>query len=177
LAVGAHLVQKDVQGVEQTVMFVSKKLNDVQQRWSTTDQEMFAIYYSILKLKYILGGRSFIVRSDHNNLRYWFSDSASPKVERWRQALLEFDFRIEFIAGVNNCVADVLSRLCLGGSEPLYPPEFEELELPLPSAVLSADQITEVIAAFHNERQGHHGIQRTIKMLHKQDIGFPIGSN
>ena len=33
-------------------------------------------------------------------------------IVRWYMALQEFDFTIEFVAGVDNDIADAMSRLC-----------------------------------------------------------------
>jgi len=69
---------------------------------------MFAMYYSITSLRYLIGGRPFTVKSDHRNLQFWSNTSASAKVERWKVALSEFDFEIEYIPGEDNLVADAL---------------------------------------------------------------------
>jgi hypothetical protein len=92
-------------------------------------------------------------------------------VERWRQALLEFDFRIEFIAGVQNCVADVLSRLC-AGTLPI-PDELIVQDLPSPTDPIITDQIPTIIQSVHNLLQGHHGVQTTLKKLHALGYRWP----
>jgi len=92
-------------------MFVSKVFSSVQKRWATCEQEMFGVYYCIKKLHYLIGGRKFKVRSDHKNLQYWSHVSASPKVERWKLALTEYDFDLEYIKGEDNAVADAFSRV------------------------------------------------------------------
>ena len=113
VALGGHLVQF-ISSVPNTVCFVSKKFSDVQTRWSTTEKELYAIVYSILKLRAMLGGRFFTVRTDHKTLTYWHSENDTPKVIRWKERLTEFDFNVLHIEGEVNCVADALSRLCAG---------------------------------------------------------------
>ena len=115
LALGGHLVQY-VDGQPNTICFVSKKFTDVQSRWSTTEQELFAIVYCVLKLRALLGGRYFTVRTDHKTLTFWHSVNDTPKVYRWKQRLSEFDFDIKHIDGKDNCVADALSRLCIASA-------------------------------------------------------------
>jgi len=107
-AAGGHLTQF-IQGKECTIAFVSKVFSEVQRRWPTCDQEMFAVYFSIKKLHYLIGGRKFYVKTDHKNLQYWSHTSASPKIERWKVFLSEYDFVMEYIKGEDNCVADALS--------------------------------------------------------------------
>ena len=36
--------------------------------WAVCEKEMFALYYCIKKLRYLIGGRRFYVKSDHKNL-------------------------------------------------------------------------------------------------------------
>ena len=112
-ALGGHLVQV-IKGKPYTICFLSKKFAAVQQRWSTTDKELFAIVYCVLKLRAMLGGRRFTVFTDHKTLTHWYSINDTPKVCRWKQRLTEFTFDIKHIDGLKNNVADALSRLCAG---------------------------------------------------------------
>ncbi len=69
-------------------------------KWSTIQQEGYAIYYAITSWEYLLRDRKFLVRSDHAN------------VIRWMLTLQSYDFDIEHIAGKDNEVADGFSILC-----------------------------------------------------------------
>lgn len=110
-AIGAHLVQVDETGVERTVAFYSKKLNDVQSRWNVTEKEMFSVIEAVHKFHTYIGGRHFVVMTDHRNLIFWQTVSDSAKVERWRQKLSIYDYTMRHLPGVENCMADSLSRL------------------------------------------------------------------
>ena len=78
--------------------------------WATIEQECYAVYYSIITLQSYLLGRHFFVATDHRNLMY-LEKSVVPKLVRWRLRLLEFQFTIIHITGVDNVVAmDALSR-------------------------------------------------------------------
>lgn len=107
---GGHLFQYDDDGLKRSVAFVSVAFNDVQQRWSTYEQEAYAIYFCIIKFQHFLKGSSFIVKTDHRNLKY-IDNSTTPKVMRWRLALSEYDFIIQHLPGMDNPVADGLSRV------------------------------------------------------------------
>jgi hypothetical protein len=109
-ALGGHLTQ-EVDGKEVSVLFVSKVFSEVQRRWAVCEKEMFALFYSIKKLHYLIGGRRFFVKSDHKNLQYWTNPSASSKIERWKIFLSEYDYTLDYIRGVENTVADGLSRV------------------------------------------------------------------
>ncbi|GKT19225.1 hypothetical protein ADUPG1_011465 [Aduncisulcus paluster] len=97
------------QGKEEVVMFLSKKFTEVERRWSTMEQEAYAIYYAIKKLQQYLLGRSFVVETDHKNLLYLHKEPAA-KVIRWKMFLMQFNFSLRHIPGVENVVADALSR-------------------------------------------------------------------
>jgi hypothetical protein len=59
----------------------------------------------------ILFGYEIDMFSDHKNLVYAATLSESQRVMRWRLILEEFGSNIQHIAGVDNTVADMLSRL------------------------------------------------------------------
>jgi transposase InsO family protein len=108
--VGGYLYQV-INEVEHPIAFVSKALSGPQLKWSTYDKEAYAIYYSILKLQHYIRNTRFTVKTDHKNLTY-IGEGGSPKVWRWREFLLPFNFLVEHIPGEDNIPADALSRLC-----------------------------------------------------------------
>ena len=107
--IGAHLVQVIGQK-EYTLGYFSQMFNDAQSRWATIEQEAYAIYAAIKFWSHFLWGRQFVVETDHRNL-VWMHNSQTPKVIRWRLAIAEYDFVINHIRGVDNVVADALSRI------------------------------------------------------------------
>ena len=140
-ALGGHLIQV-VDGIPYTVCFLSKKFAAVQSRWSTTDKELFAIVYCVLKLRAMLGGRYFTVYTDHKTLTHWNSLNDSPKVCRWKQRMTEFTFNVVHIDGIHNNVADALSRLCSGTSGPVKkrrPPTLQNIPRFFPQASIPRD--------------------------------------
>jgi hypothetical protein len=107
---GAYLFQiKD--GKEVPIRFMSKAFDDRMARWSTIQQEGYAIYHAITEWDYLLRDRKFTVRTDHANLRLLHAES-DDKVIRWMITLQCYDFEIEHIKGTDNTVADGLSRMC-----------------------------------------------------------------
>ena len=114
---GAYLFQvRD--GISYPIRFLSKAFDDRMSRWSTIQQEGYAIYYSITQWDYLLRDRKFTLRTDHDNLTMLKVDS-NVKVQRWMLALQAFDFEVEHIKGIKNIVADGLSRLCPDERKPL----------------------------------------------------------
>ena len=96
----------------QPITFASKKLTEVESRWSTIDKEAYAVIFAIQKLRSFLLDKHFTVFSDHQPLKYLFQSSkVSAKVHRWRALVAEFNFDVKYIRGEENAVADSLSRV------------------------------------------------------------------
>jgi hypothetical protein len=109
--IGAYLCQL-IDDKFVPIAFISRTLNTGQRKWSTPEKECYAIYYSLVKLEHLLLDREFIIHTDHKNLTF-LDESANARVNRWKLALQEYRFTIEYIKGVDNVVADSFSRLCL----------------------------------------------------------------
>jgi len=104
--IGAYLFQLDRDGKELPIGFMSQALHDAQLRWSTFEQEAFAIHEALKKFQYILRDVQFTLRTDHRNLLYLNDSGASDKVLRWKLDIQQFDFLVEHIPGEQNVVAD-----------------------------------------------------------------------
>jgi hypothetical protein len=119
LGLGGVLFQV-INGQFRPVQFVSKALTTTESRWEVQEQEAYAIIYCIKKLDHYLRGSHFIVHTDHRNLVY-IRNSQSAKITRWSMLLQEFDFTLSVIAGKDNLIADVLSRI--------YPADAKKFQL------------------------------------------------
>ena len=78
-----------------------------------TRKELLAIYRFTKKFRHYLIGRKFIVRCDHQALK-WLLDWKNPNTSQdcsWRAELEEFDMQIEYRKGKYHQNADALSRL------------------------------------------------------------------
>ncbi len=94
---GAYLFQvRD--GISYPIRFLSKAFDDGMSRWSTIQQEGYAIYFSITQWDYLLRDRQFTLRTDHDNLTMLKVDS-NVKVQRWMLALQAYDFKVEHLSG------------------------------------------------------------------------------
>ncbi len=102
----------DGKDVFEVIALFSKKFSDQALSWATIEKEAYAIFYGVKKFSYYLTGKEFIIETDHNNLR-WMEASEVPKIIRWRIFLQSFVFMIRHIKGIQNTVADCLSRLLL----------------------------------------------------------------
>ena len=99
----------------------------------------------------------FVLKTDHANLTYLTADM-SPKVQRWRQYIAEFNFDIEFIDGDKNIVADSLSRLA-----DIPVTNFNAMNKFLSKKI--PDDKYALIARVHNSHVGHFGKMRAIERL------------
>ena len=66
--------------------------------------------FGLEKFKPYFFGRSVTVMTDHGNLRWLMDHAQQGRLARWQLFLQQFDFVISYVKGVNNPVADCLSR-------------------------------------------------------------------
>ncbi|KAJ9540615.1 hypothetical protein OSB04_027121 [Centaurea solstitialis] len=110
-AVGAVLGQKKGK-IFHSIHYASKTLNDAQINYTTTEKELLAVVFAFEKFRAYLMGAKVIVHTDHAAIKYLISKKdAKPRLIRWVLLLQEFDLEIIDRKGVNNQVADHLSRL------------------------------------------------------------------
>ena len=107
---GAYLYQLIDGKHEKPIAFSSKTFSKDQIRWNVPEKEAYGIYHAILHFEYLLRDKKFTIKTDHKNLIY-INESGSPKVIRWKLAIMEFNFDIEHIEGIKNIVADYFSRV------------------------------------------------------------------
>ncbi len=86
-----YIFQKDGH-TELPIRFISKSLHKSQLNWSTIEKELFAIFYTVTKYKFLLRDVKFTIETDHKNLTY-LKTAQSAKVRQWQLALQEYDFR------------------------------------------------------------------------------------
>ena len=108
-AVGGYVCQV-VDGKEKPIGFMSKTLKRAERRWTTTERECYAIYMTLRKFEYLIRDIPFKLYTDHENLKY-LNVPPSNKVLRWKLAIQEYNFKLNYIKGENNVVADGFSRL------------------------------------------------------------------
>jgi transposase InsO family protein len=106
LGLGAILSQDG-----QVVEYASRRLNDAERNYSTTEKELLAIVWAVEKWRQYLFAHSFTVITDHRPITY-LKTMKEPKgrVARWVARLQEYEINIRYRRGADNQVADCLSR-------------------------------------------------------------------
>ena len=108
------ILQQTRPGTEELapVAYFSGNFDKTQVKWTITEKEAYAIYKSVKKFAFYITGAKTTVFSDHKPLKNFFEGGMNiAKLDRWSLELQEFDISIEFIQGMLNTVADVISRL------------------------------------------------------------------
>ena len=110
--IGAYMFQLEADGVtHRPIEFLSKTLSATQRRWGIPDKEAYAIFYALKKWEHHLRDSEFILQTDHVNLTY-VNYEGTAKVKRWKMLIQEYRFKIEYLPGPLNVVADGMSRCC-----------------------------------------------------------------
>ena len=119
IAVGAVL-QQLVIDQWQPIAYYSHKLSPAECRYSTYDRELLAVYLAIKHFRHYVEGRVFTVYTDHKPLTYSMntkSERSSPRQARHLNYISQFTTDIRYTQGINNPVADALSRIELNQVE------------------------------------------------------------
>ena len=96
------------------VYYASKTLNETQRNYTTTENELLAVVYDLDKFRDYLVGLDIIIFTDHLALKYLITkQNAKARLIKWVLLLQEFNLQIRDKKGVENVVADHLSRLTI----------------------------------------------------------------
>jgi hypothetical protein len=91
--------------------FTSKQLSERNMGKSIYEKEMLAILHVVdLWRPYLLGQR-FQIKTNHQSLKYFLEQRiSSPEQQKWVIKLFGYDYEIIYKKGIDNVVADALSR-------------------------------------------------------------------
>ncbi|XP_058185627.1 uncharacterized protein LOC131302852 [Rhododendron vialii] len=105
--VGAVLMQEG-----RSIAFYSKALSPTWLGLSTYEKELLAVVMSVTKWRHFLLGRQFIIKTDHQSLKFLLEQRVTtPMQQKWLSKLMGFDYEIVYKLGKTNVAADALSRM------------------------------------------------------------------
>lgn len=66
------------------IAYESRKLRDTERLYSTYDKEMLAIMHALATFRHYLVGTKFVVRIDHNSLKYFLEQKdLNERQQKW----------------------------------------------------------------------------------------------
>ena len=195
--IGAYLCQVR-EGKEVPIAFYSKSLRPEETKWGIPCLEAYAIWQAFHHFDYLLRDAHTHVHTDHKNLVY-IRESGSDKIIRWKLDLQEYSSELDAIAGVDNPIADYMSRndaaeehdfiietpkkavnmLNTMWTETATRDNIQNMEIVNNNAILDYSTIHIPEDAYmhikevHNEAVGHHGVEQTLEKLAMKDIRWP----
>ena len=94
------------------IMYMSGLFIGSQINWACLTKEAYAIYMSIKKLAYYLEDADVTLRSDHLPLKKFLAkNTLNSKVNNWAIEISPFQITFEYIKGIKNTLADMMSQL------------------------------------------------------------------
>lgn len=109
--IGAVLSQEDG-GRERVIAHASRALTKQERKYATTKKELVSMVTIIKHFKHYLLGKQFVLRTDHNSLRWVHNfQGLEGQLARWVEQLASFQYEIVHRPGRGHANADALSRL------------------------------------------------------------------
>ncbi|GBG83850.1 hypothetical protein CBR_g37649 [Chara braunii] len=108
--IGAVLAQHEGKKLR-PVEYMSKKMPSQKLAKSTSEKDLYAVYKALTYWRHYFLGRFFILRTDHQTLRWMRTQSVlSDALKRWIEVIEQYDFDPQCLKGEYNKVVDALSR-------------------------------------------------------------------
>ncbi len=122
LAICAMLAQNPTNKYDEPIVYASRVLNKVEQKYPTIDRKALTMVHVLHKFKHFLLGNEFVFYVDHMVLVYLVNKPhVSRRITRWLLLFLEYQFTIICKLGTTHLVANALSIL-LNSLKPLGVP-------------------------------------------------------
>ena len=101
-------------GRERVIAYGSQTLSKTERNYCVTDQELLAVWFFLEYYRQYLLGREFVVRSDHQALRWLFSlREPKDRIARWLETMSAFNkFPVEYRPGNKHGNTDAMSQRC-----------------------------------------------------------------
>ena len=110
-AIGAVLGQREDKKAF-VIYYACKALDFAQANYTTTEKEFLAVVFTLEKFRSYIVGSPITIFIDHAALKYLLSkQDTKPRLTRWILLCQDFNLTIKDKKGIENVVADHLSRL------------------------------------------------------------------
>nr|GFA18914.1 reverse transcriptase domain-containing protein [Tanacetum cinerariifolium]GFA19303.1 reverse transcriptase domain-containing protein [Tanacetum cinerariifolium] len=166
-AVGAVLGQR-IEKHFQPIHYASKRMNQAEANYTTTEKEMLAVVYAFKKFRSYLIMNKSIIYTEHSALKYLFTKKdAKARLLRWILLLQEFDFKVIDTRGAENYAADHLSRF-----ENLYENIFDPKEINKTFPLESLNKVAHKDLTYHPQTSGQVEVtNRGLKCILERTVG------
>ena len=111
--IGACLMQKadDDSFVGLPVAYCGRSLRPHERNYAVTKLELLAVVFAVQYFRVYLEGSKFVIRTDHSALKLILhTKTLTPQLASFALILQNFQFDVEYVTGLSNCVPDCLSR-------------------------------------------------------------------
>ncbi|CDH60654.1 hypothetical protein RO3G_15169 [Lichtheimia corymbifera JMRC:FSU:9682] len=109
--IGAVLFQK-IKGKDCIISFMARALSKSERNYSTTKRELLGIVFALQKFHPYLWSNPFTIYTDHKALTYLNTQKlANTMMLNWFDVLMDYQFDIIHLPGIENVLPDQLSRL------------------------------------------------------------------
>lgn len=100
------------------IAYLRKGISNRNLGLSIYEKELLALVTEVGKWRHYLEGHRFIIKTDRQSLKYLLEQMiATPLQQKWLSKLLDLSYEIHYKKGVDNNVADALSRREENGAE------------------------------------------------------------
>ena len=107
-----HTFEEKETRILHPITYMSGLFRGSQINWACLTKEAYVIYMSIKKLTYYLEDADITLRSDHLPLkRFLAKNILNSKVNNWAVKISPFRITFEYIKGIKNTLADIMSSL------------------------------------------------------------------
>ena len=171
----AGILTQHNNGTDHPITYISGLFRGSQLNWATLTKEAYAIYMSVKKLSFYIDTAKITVKSDHLLLKKFLEkNTLNSKVNNWAVELESQDITFEYIPGIQNTLADTLSRLIEMDENIKLQPEEEGKEFGYFPFKELPPVTTQVLEEVIECEIGNINIQHTDPIEINTDIHLPL---
>ncbi|OBZ81090.1 Transposon Ty3-I Gag-Pol polyprotein, partial [Choanephora cucurbitarum] len=113
VGIGAVLYQQEsVSTKPHYIGFMARSLTKSERNYGTTKRELLAIVFALQKFHTYLWGRHFLLHTDHKALVFIHTQKdLNAMLTNWFDTILNYNFTVIHLPGIDNILPDSLSRL------------------------------------------------------------------